>query len=216
VAAFSPTSARARLRSLEKAKERVKALKRGETMTAQPMAKFLGVSWPVLRGWCDEIDGFEQSGAFERGTNGIEYTFHPRKVVTVLIKHFSGLAKSDDDKRAALTRAVGIRIAEADEAPSLQETKDLVGLTITVVQAAEKQKMYTPSAEVAEFIEGYNEAVVNGILGVRTRIDPNGNLPPSMRQKIDDHLRLVAAAAHESAENYVESKRAGLQQAGVA
>lgn len=216
MATFSPTSARARLRSLEKVKERCKGLKRGETLTAQPMAKFLGVSWPVLRGWCDEIEGFEQSGAFERGANGIEYTFRPRKVVDRLIRHFAALVESDTKKRSALTKAAGIKVSDQDEPPSLQETKDLVNLTITVVQASEKQKLYVLAEDMAEFIAGYNEAVLNGILGIRTKIDPNGNLPPKIRQQIDEYVRSVAAAAHASAEKFVRTSGAGIQQAGVA
>ena len=216
MAKFSPTSARARLRSLEKAKERAATLKRGETMTAQPMSKLIGVSWPVLRGWCDEIEGFEESGAFERGANGIEYTFRPRRVIAYLVKHFTRITQADDKKRSELTRAAGLKVSDQDEPPGLQETKDLVNLTITVVQASEKQKLYVLAEDMADFITGYNEAVLNGILGIRTKIDPNGNFPPKLRQQVDEYVRSVAAAAHASAEKFVRTKRAGIQQTGIA
>ena len=89
--ARSKTSVSARLNRLIKAKERIFALPRGELLKAKPMAKALGISWPILLGWCDDIDGFEQSGAFERGAQGMDYQFCPVRTVWFLIEHFEAM-----------------------------------------------------------------------------------------------------------------------------
>lgn len=213
--ARSATNPSIRLKRLEAAREKVAKLKRGETLSAQPMALLLGVSWPTLREWCDTLPGFADKGAFVAGGNGVEYAFHAKQTLDFLLKHFRGvLARQAEDSRR-ISKAVGVTLPTA-ETPSLAETKDLVNLTLTVVEAAERQGHYTRSDQVADFIEGYNEAVVSGILGVRTKVDPNGKLSPALRRQVDEYLRSVAASAHAKAQKYIEAKRdARIQQGGT-
>ena len=80
---------------------------------------------------------------------------------------------------------------------------------------AEKQGHYTPAEDMRAFITGYNQSVVDGIMGVKTKVDPNGNLPPLLRKQIDDYLRSVATAAHAKAAQFVKDFHAGTEQAGV-
>jgi hypothetical protein len=204
-----------RLKQLEDAKARAAKLKRGAMLSSMPMAEMLRVRWPALRDWCNTIEGFEQSGAFIRGGNGIEWEFNPRATVDYLIKHFRTRIEGQAKKSRAISKAVGVQLPEGEQAPSLAETKELVNLTMTVVSAAEKQKRFIPNETVAAFIEGYNQRAVNGILGVRTRVDPNGNLPASVRKEVDAYLRLVASDLHAEAAQFVEECREGLQSEGT-
>lgn len=209
------TNLTARIRRLEAAKARADKLPARQVLTFKPMADMLGVSRPVLTGWADEIEGFEKSGAFERGGNGIEWQFKPRKTVDFLLKHFRKQAEKQSAKSRELTRSIGVSLAENDEATSLAEVKDRVNLTLTVTAAGEKQGHYTLAEDVRSFVTGYNQSVVDGIMGVRTKVDPNGNLPPLLRKQIDEYLRSVATAAHAKAAQFVKDFRAGTEQAGV-
>lgn len=210
-----PNSLNARLRQLEAAKARAEALSRGAKISFEPMREILGLrSAKALRDWCNEIDGFEDSGCFVRGGNGIEWEFDPRKTVAFLVKHFTKQIEAQAKKSRKLAEAVGVKLP-AQETPSLQETKQLVELTLTVTAAQEKQHRYMVADEVADFIAGYNEELVNGILGVKTKVDPNGNLPPAIRKAVDEELRRLATNLHARAAIYIEAQRAGTEQRGT-
>ena len=206
------TNASVRLTRLEAAIPKVAALKRGEVLSAGPMTKLLGVSWPTLREWCDALPGFAESKAFVAGGNGVEYQFRAKRTLDWLLKHFRGVMDRQAVESRRLTKAVGVNLP-ASETPSLAETKDLVNLTLTVVEASERQGHYVRADDVANFIEGYNETVISGIMGVRTKVDPNGKLPVALRRQVDEYLRSVAAGAHAKAQSYIEVNRgAGVQQ----
>lgn len=208
-----PKSLSARLRQLEVAKARANALPRGAKLSFEPMRELLGLATrAALRDWCDSIEGFEASKAFVRGGNGIEWEFDPRKTVAFLLKHFSRQIEAQATRSRKIAKAVGVNLPAAETAPSLQETKQLVELTLTVTAAQEKMGVYAVAAEVADFIAGYNEELVSGILGVKTKVDPNGNLPPVVRKAVDEELRSLATALYALAANYIEVKRAGAEQ----
>ncbi|WP_310530707.1 hypothetical protein [Novosphingobium sp.] len=203
------------LRRLATAKPRIAKLKRGELLSSMPMAEMLGVRWPALRDWCGDIEGFEASGAFERGGNGVEWKFDPRKVHAFLTNHFAKRVKQQAVKSAKLTKAVGVTMSPDEAAPSLAETKDLVNLTLAVTAAQEKQGYFIPAHQVSDFIAGYNEAVVSGILGTRTKVDPNGNLPVAVRKALDEHLRSLATAVHALAQKFIGDCGARSEQGGT-
>lgn len=204
-----------RIERLTAAKARVGALKRGTKLTSGPMAELLDVRWPALRDWCSDISGFEASGAFVRGGNGIEWQFDAKKTVDFLLKHFRGVIERQAKESRRITKAIGVNMAESEAAPSLAETKDLVNLTLTVVAAQERMHNYTPVDEVSDFIAGYNDAVIDGIMGVKTKVDPNGHLPAAVRKRVEEHLRSVAAAVHAKAQTYIEAANARFEQGGT-
>lgn len=205
----------ARIRRLEAAKARADKMPARQVLSFKPMADLLGVTRPTLTGWADDIDGFETSGAFVRGGNGIEWEFNPRKTVSYLLKHFRGNADRQAKKSRELTKAVGVSLSPDDDALSLAEVKDRVNLTITLTGAAEKQQQYVLASEMTSFLTGYNQRVLDGIMGVRTRVDPNGNLPPNIRREVDEYLRSVASEVHSEAARFIEENSARSQQAGV-
>lgn len=214
--ARNPASLSNRLKKLKAARQRIWSLQRGMVMTAIPMAQALGVSWPVLRAWCDELDGFEASGAFERGANGSKYEFCPVRTLWFLTDHFEAEAARRSEKNRDLQESAGVSLPEDEEASSFEETRGLVNLTLAVVAAAREQGHYTPTAQMIDFIEGYNQRLVNAILGIRTVADPNGALPAKIRTEIDGYLRDVASDVHEEAVKFIEEQRADLQPSGTA
>ena len=205
----------ARLRQLEAAKARADALPRKARLSFVPMMDLLGVrARKTVIEWCD-LPGMAESGAYIRGDNGIAWEFEPRKFVAALIKHYRSLIAGQAKKSQKIAKAVGVTLPAAEESVSMAETKQLVELTLTVTAAQEKQGRYTVADEVADFIAGYNEDLVSGILGVKTKVDPNGNLPPTVRKAVDEELRSLATALHAKAAKYIEAQRAGFEQGAI-
>jgi hypothetical protein len=204
-----------RLGKLRAARPKAAGLKRGAVLASKPMADLLGVQWPTLRDWCDALPALEAKGAVKRGGNGTEYEFKPLRTIDLLIKHFEASVARQTKKNRDIRRAVGVTLDHSEESASFAEVKDMVGMTLSVVAAAEKMGIYTLAEESARFIEGYNQTVVNGIMGVRTQVDPNGILPPHIRTAMDDALRSLATHVHAAAEAYVKGQREGIQQAGT-
>lgn len=201
-----------RLQKLEAAQARADKVKRGTRYSAKPMSELLGVTWTSLKDWCDEIAKLETSGAVVRGGNGVEWSFEPKRTVKILIDHFKGAQDRQAKKSREIAASVGVTLPTG-EAPSLAETKDLVNLTLAVSEAAEKQGRYVLANDMIRFLAGYNQRVVDAILGVRTKVDPNGNLPAHVRAAIDDYLRQVATSVHGEAARFIgEFGSEGLQQ----
>lgn len=204
--AKSAVSIGARIRRLELAEQRAAALPRKTRLAARPMAELIGVTWQVLRGWCDEYPQLEAKGALIRGGNGIEWDFEPRKTIAGLLQIMRKARDGQAKKSKAITKAVGVDLSPTEEAPSLTETKQLVDLTMTVTAAKEKQGGYTPTADLRDFLIGYNQAVLDGILGVRVKVDPSGALSPAMRQAVDDELRALAVRVNGIAAKFIEGR----------
>ncbi len=201
----------ARLRELQAAKQRAAALPRKARLSFEPMMELLGIrARKTLHEYCT-FPEVAKSDSFVRGDNGIAWEFDPRRFVAAVIKHFEAVVAAQNRKSRELAKAVGVSLPD-EEAPSLQETKQLVDLTLTLTAAREKQRVYTVADEVADFIAGYNEELVSGILGVKTKVDPNGNLPPAVRKAVDEELRSLATALHAKAASYIEALRAGTEQ----
>lgn len=210
------TSPAARIRRLEAAQERARKLRSGTVLSAKPMAELLGVGWPVLRDWCDDVPALANSDAFTRGGNGVEWEFKAQRTVTLLLKHFRAEQDAQGRRSRALTKAVGVTLPDADADVSLAEVRDRVNLTMTLTGAMERQGQYVLASTVATFLAGFCQHVVDGIMGVRTKVDPNGNLPPAVRREVDKYLRSVATGAHAEATRFIEEhKVAGSQPAGV-
>lgn len=208
------SSLTARLQKLEAAQARAGKIKRGTRYSAKPMADLLGVTWKSLKDWCDEIAKLEASGAVQRGGNGVEWSFEPKRTIKILIDHFKGIQDKQAQKSREVAASVGVSLP-AGEAPSLAETKDLVNLTLSVTKAAEDQGKYVLADDMVRFVSGYNQEVVDAILGIRTLVDPNGNLPAHVRSAIDDHLRRVATAVHGRAARFIGDFGAGIEQGGT-
>jgi hypothetical protein len=206
------SSLTARLQKLDAAKARADNVPRGTRLSAKPMAEMLGVTWISLKDWCNEIAKLESSGAVVRGGNGVEWSFEPKRTVKILIEHFKGVQTRQAAKSREVAASVGVTLPEG-EAPSLSETKDMVNLTLSVTKAAGEQGQYVLAEDMMRFLIGYNQRVLDGILGVRTQVDPNGSLPAHVRSSIDGYLRQLATTVHGEAARFIgEFQGENLQQ----
>ena len=91
----------ARIRRLEQAFEQANKMSADMTLSFEPMRELLGVSRQTLTAWANDITGFEDSGVFARGGNGIEWVFQPAATVGFLLHHF----ESERDTRRAASQA---------------------------------------------------------------------------------------------------------------
>lgn len=204
----------ARIEALEAAKRRIGALEDGIVLQSVPMAEVLGVHWNALRGWCN-FPIFEGSGAFIRGGNGIAWEFDPRKTVDTLIEHFRGEIAKRQNRNRSFVASMGITMDEREaENIDIAELSKQVSLTLAMQEHKQKQGGYVPAVRMSEFIRGYNQAAVQAVLGVGSKIDPTGTLPPSIRAAINEELRSVAVAMQRRCSQFVGDPGAGFVEAG--
>jgi hypothetical protein len=204
-----------RIERLQRALERAKTFAKDEVLESGPMCDLLGFSWPTVRGWCDAFPDIEGEGRFTRGGNGIKWRFHPEGFTSAVLAHFANQAEKQGAKNRDLQRRVGVTLPDSEASADLDETRKLVGLTLDINATKVKQGLYVPADQVIEFLDGYNRAVVDGIMGVQTQIDPTGQLPPELRAKNNEALVGVANQVHGKAAIFIEEQRARLQQTGV-
>ncbi len=204
-----------RIERIERALERALQLDEGIILDAGPMKDLMGFSWPVVRGWCDSIPELEKPGQFIRGGNGIKWQFHPVSFLSALLAHFRGEASRAGEKNRDLQRKVGVTLPSEEQTADLDDVRKLVALSIDVTDTKVRQNFYTPSEEVSEFVDGYNRAVVDGIMGVGSEVDPTGQLPAQVREKVNEALLAVATRVHGNAQKFIEERRARIQQTGV-
>jgi len=209
------TSDRVKLDRLRRARSKAEQFKRNDVLDAKPMAELLGTQWSTLRDWIDAAPELETKGALIRGGNGVQWKIKPLRTIDLLIKRYEVSVEHQAARNRKVRQGAGINLPDTEDTASFAETKQMVDMTIAVVTARDKQGYYTPTAQVAAFIESYNQRVTAAILGVRTQVDPNGNLPPHVRAEVDDYLRVVASHVHAEAAAFVKEQSAGLQQAGI-
>lgn len=194
------TSPAARLRALKAAKDKLPPLKRGETLSMRPMAEVLRVSPKALTAWCDDIPGFEESGVFVRGGNGIEYAFKPRRTIDWLIKHF----EKEVQAAAAKSRRTRKIVAgnELDAVPddyNLDDMRKMVALSETIQANRERQGLLIDAAKASDAFRTYHSRLQSAFLRAAQEQDPQGRWPADIRESFENAIRSVL----------VETERAG-------
>lgn len=210
----SKTSENARILQLKAARERALQSPDIETLSMQPMAEMLGVSLPTLRGWCDKIAEADIGGAFSRGGLGKEYSFKPLATIDTFLAHFEGKIVAQKARNRRIVEATGIEVDD-DDVGDLEEVQRRLRLTMMITDQRRMQGEYTRTSRVAEYVRGYNQTVVERIMGVGTKIDPTGQLPAAVRAQVTEALREVAADVAASARAFIGELSAGSQQKGV-
>lgn len=198
------TSDRVKLDRLRRARPKAEALARGTILDAKPMAELIGTQWSTLRDWIDAAPELEGKGALIRGGNGVLWKIKPLRTVDMLIKRFEKSVETQAARNRKVRRAIGVQLPDSEADASHPETEGMVKMTIAVFTAKEKQGYYVPAAAMAAFLGDYNRVVTSAILGVKTKADPNGNLPPHIRASVDEYLRGVASQVHAQAEKFVK------------
>lgn len=189
------TTPSARLKVLARAKAKAEKMKRGERVTAKPMAELLEVSWPALRGWCDDIPGFAESGAFDRGGNGVEYSFLALKTVNVLIKHF----ERERDRRAGKARRarkiIGAEgFVDVPEDYGLDETGKMLRLSIEFQDAKARSGELVRRREIVDVLNRTFPEMLQAGLMAAQQADPNGRWSPDQRTAAQTVARMILSA----------------------
>lgn len=187
--ASKATDPAARLKKLWPALERAAKLEPGEVLTQEPMCKLLGVSRMSLRDWCNDIEGFEDSGAFRRGGNGVNYEFNPVACVLFLIRHFE---RQRDEKREANLRVRKMVAGDKlDGAPDDMTMRDVREATQVYLQILALEKEAGRLIDAQRSSLRYNELVLalrETLLGAPQRMDPTNTWEPEFREKFDNAL----------------------------
>jgi hypothetical protein len=210
-----PKSLSARLRQLESAKARANALPRGATVSFEPMREILGLATRTsLREWCDSIDGFEASGAFVRGGNGVEWEFDPRKTVAFLVKHFKGRIQSQANKtRRVVEAATGIEMP-GDEVLGFQEVRQALEAARAIKREKRIEGEHCRKDHVEWLFDTSMERKRSRVMSIITKVDPNGNWLPKQRQEIDRACREALLEMYEDDVELKEEFDARVQQQG--
>ena len=207
----SPTSPATRIEKLGIARTRAKTeLKRGETLSAAPMAGLLGVTWKTLSGWCDDIDGFAESGAFDRGGEGIEYVFRPLKTIDYLIKHFTA-EREARAMRARRTRklAAGNALDDLPDDYSLEEIAKIVTTAAKVREERERQGQLVEAGKVTNAVrEAFSKMQQAGLRSAQEQ-DPTGLWPVEIRESFEDAINSVILSMEMAGRECIRAIRGG-------
>lgn len=200
----------ARLAKLETALAKAKKLKRGSKVTFEPMMQLLGVSRPVLRDWCTEIPGFEESGAFVRGGNGIEWEFNPVKSIRFLIGHFKAEQAKRVDKAKRLRKAIGGDVL--DNLPDDMTVDEIVKAVQAARAVREEQEsqgaLVRVTHVVSVFERAFNRMLQAGIQAGREQ-DPTGQWPPEFAEKWQNAIDTLILRQGAAGEECLSSLRGG-------
>lgn len=190
------TSPAARLRRLDAAKAKAAKLKRGTVLSASPMAELLGVSWPTLRDWCDDVPGFAESGVFTRGGNGVEWEFQPGRTIAFLSGHFKREQAASAKRARRVRQAVGGKaLADVPDDYSLDELGKMVRLSRELREERERQGQLVEAEKVRVALRLMMSRIQSAALRAAQEQDPNGRWAPDMRESFENatHAWLLAA-----------------------
>jgi len=206
----------ARIKLLQSALPKAQAL-RSKVLTREPMAELLGVNWKILKRWCDEVPGFEESGAFERGAQGIGYEFKPAPTVRFLIKHFESVRGRQVEQARRLRKAIaGSALDDLPDDMSPREIIEGVRAASVVREEQQAQGFLLRADTAAAVIEQtFNRMLQAGMQAGREQ-DPTGQWPPEyaeMWRSAIDNLILAQGRAGEEA---LKALRGGNLQSGTA
>lgn len=200
----------ARLRKLEAALTKAQGLKRGTKLSFEPMMQLLGVSRPVLRGWCNELPGFAESRAFVGGGNGIEYEFKPVATIRFLIRHFEGEQAKRVEKAKQLRKAIGADVLEnLPDDMTVEEIVKAVQAARAVREEQENQRGLVKVSVAADaFDRTFNRMLQAGIQAGREQ-DPTGQWPAEYAEKWQNAIDTLILRQSAAGEECLRSLRGG-------
>lgn len=176
----------ARLLQLKHAKEKAAKLKRGELLSAQPMAELLGVSWPALRAWSNEVEELTKLDAFVRGGNGVEWAFRPIQTINALIAHFEAKQKASVRRAQRVKKIVaGNALQGAPEDLSIDELTKMVRLSREIREEQVRQGELIEAAEARMAVMSFMSSIQEAALRAAQEQDPNGRWPPEIRESFE-------------------------------
>lgn len=202
-----------RLRELNKALEKAKKLPRKTTLTARPMCELLGVSWPTLLKWCDEIPGFATSNAFTRGAQGIEWTFRPVATITAIVKHYTAVSARSAAKAKRVRNIVsGGTLDDVGEGLTIEELTKMVRLTAEVQAMKERDGQRVDAAKAAAAVTMFCSTVQQVVLRAAQEEDQTGQWPPEIRESFENATRRILLRVEQAGQDCLRSLRGNAAQ----
>lgn len=202
------TSPAVRVAELRKALDKAKKLPRKQTLTAKPMSELLGVSWPTLQKWCDDIPGFSTSQAFVRGDRGIEWTFHPVATVNGLIKHFEAEREARAAKANKLKRIItGSDATGPGEDLSIEELAKTVQLYTQVQSMRERDGSRVDAGLAASAITTLCSEIQQAVMRSAQEEDPTGEWPAEVREAFENSMRRILLRIEQAGEKCLRTLR---------
>lgn len=205
-----------RLESLNLALKRARDMDDDIRLEAEPMRQLIGVSWPSLRSWCDEISLFfedKNNDCFVRGGQGVSWQFNPVRTIEVLIEHFEQEMKSRNTRSEKIQKSVGVSSGAGDDIIEVSDLSKMIDMTLKLHAAKTQAGEFIPVEEVRDFIKSYNNNFVQLIMSVTTKIDSTGSLSPEVIDLMNEYLRSIAVSCSEESETYLKELDANIKQA---
>lgn len=177
---------------------------------AQPMSKLLEVSWPTLRGWCNDIEGFVESGAFTGGGQGVEYGFHPRATVQFLTKHFEKLHKGKIDK-ARRTRMIvgGGKLGHLPDEYDLDDMSKMLRVNGALREAQERDSNLVDRGDMQAGLISLYSAMQQAGLTATQIADPTGRWDARERAAAELAVRTMMTAQYAAMTKELTKLRGG-------
>lgn len=192
---------------------KAKKLPRGSKLTSRPMSELLAVSWPTLRDWCDDIAGFEESGAFVRGGNGVEWEFKPVATLRFLVRRFEAQLKSRAARAKTIRRAVAGDVLDGLPADfDLDEITKMIRAASLVREERERQGELVNRARVETAIREMVSRMQQAGVKAAHEQDPTGQWPPDVREKFEDAFNNLLVTMARAGEECLRTLRAGTPQ----
>ena len=188
------------VRRLTLARERAKELPRGTVLASLDMSKLIGVNWPTLRAWCDDVPALEMNGAVVRGGNGTKYEFKPLKTIDGLLRHFRAIQASALKKQKRVRQMVGGgALASIPDEFSVDELQKLITLSIKVQEQLERQGRLVDADKVRSTLAVTFSAIQQAALRAAMDQDPTGQWPAHIRESFETAMRNVLKAIEAAA-----------------
>lgn len=204
-------SLEARLRELEAALAKAKKLPRStKTLTSEPMKDLLGVSWVTLRKWCDEIPGFEASGAFERGARGMEWSFKPVATLRFLIRHFEAERAARIKATRQVRRAIGG--SDLDSAPpemDLGQIKQALSVRAELIRQKREEGTLVDRVKVEAAIAAMVSDMQQAGVQAGREQDPTGQWPVEYQEAWQDAMDGLMVRMARAGEECLRQLRGG-------
>jgi hypothetical protein len=187
-----------RLRKLEAAMDRAVAIDES-VISARPMQQLLGVSWPILRDWCNELPGFDTAGAFVRGAQGNKWEFRPVQTVWFLLRYFQALEKAGAVKARDVREEFGIA---ADGAPdmSIDEMRKTLQLQNAVQDEKVRQGLLVSRERAENSIEQMVSRMQQAALNAAREQDPTNQWEPDIAEAFQSAVESIILASGAAGE----------------
>lgn len=200
------SSPKARLAKLHKSLIRAqRECEPGTVLSQQPMYNLLGVTRHTLTEWVNEIEGFEESGCFSRGGNGIGYEFNPIATIWFLIRHFEQVEAGEVAKLQEQRKMIaGDKLDSVPEGFTIKESKEALELHLSII-SAERDAGKLIDAEKSSAM--FNDLIVRmreECLSAPQKLDPTNDWDPEVRASFDKMLADFMLLLQDAGKDFVK------------